>query len=195
MCRLMTGVLTAFGDLALLKLARRREDPSTVSWLLLLTQVWKSLPTCSHSCSLLHSYTCSPLLTLAHSCSLLHSPFLTLAHSSDKLVPPLLRLAHPVHQLGDLAPPHRPLLLSSTTRPWSRSSQCDDEADCSPRLASLGASLLHRHTPISALQEVAHPAPCPSCCSAPGCDGRLPLLWLPHLHPVELLQSQRGGRS
>ena len=180
----MTGALTAFGDLALLKLARRREDPSTVSWLLLLTQVWKFLPT-----------SCQPVLTLAHSCSLLHSPFLTLAHSSDKLVPPLLWLAHPVHHLGDLAPPHLSRLLSSTTRPWSRRSQCDDEADRSPGLASLGASLLHYHTSISAVQEVAHPAPCPSCCSAPGCDGRLFLLRLPHPHPFELLQSQCGGRS
>ena len=34
----MTGVLTAVGDVALLRLARRREDPSTASWLLLLTQ-------------------------------------------------------------------------------------------------------------------------------------------------------------
>ena len=174
----MTGALTAFGDLALLKLARRREDPSTVSWLLLLTQVWKFLPT-----------SCQPVLTLTHSYTL------TLAHSSDQLVPPLLWLAHPLHQLGDLAPSHLSRLLSSTTRPWSRLSQCDDEADRSPGLASLGASLLHHHTPISAVQEVAHPAPGPSCCSAPGCDGRLLLLRLPHLHPVELLQSQRGGRS
>ena len=116
----MTGALTAFGDLALLKLARRREDPSTVSWLLLLTQVWKSLPT-----------SCQPLLTLAH--------------SSDQLVPALLWLAHPLHQLGDLAPSHLSRLLSSTTRPWSRLSQCDDEADRSPGLASLGASLLLHH--------------------------------------------------
>ena len=34
----MTGALTAMGDVALLRLARRREDPSTASWLLLLTQ-------------------------------------------------------------------------------------------------------------------------------------------------------------
>ena len=34
----MTGVLTAVGDVALLRLARRREDPSTASWQLLLTQ-------------------------------------------------------------------------------------------------------------------------------------------------------------
>ena len=74
MCRLMTGALTAFGDLALLKLARRREDPSTVSWLLLLTQVWKFLPT-----------SCQPLLTLAHSCSLLY--LLTFSHSCSLLRP------------------------------------------------------------------------------------------------------------
>ena len=185
----MTGVLTAFGDLALLKLARRREDPSTVSWLLLLTQVWKFLPTSRQ-----------PFLTLtfAHLSSLLLTvtiALLTLGHSSDQLVPPLLWLAHPLHQLGDLSPSHLSRLLSSATRPWSRRSQCDDEADRSPRLASLGASLLHHHSPISAVQEVAHPAPGPPCSSAPGCDGRLPLLRLPHLHPVELLQSQCGGRS
>ena len=82
MCRLMTGALTAFGDLALLKLARRREDPSTVSWLLLLTQVWKFLPT---SCQPLLTLTLLHLLTSSHSCSLLH--LLTFSHSCSLLRP------------------------------------------------------------------------------------------------------------
>ena len=35
----MTGLVTALADLALLRLARRREGADTTAWLLLLTQV------------------------------------------------------------------------------------------------------------------------------------------------------------
>ena len=120
----MTGTLTAMGDVALLRLARRREDPSTASWLLLLTQTnWFLL----YSGSRTLATTLETSLLLLALASYPHPRALGLAALGVMMRPtaalawlPLaLRLADKPHELGPRLPKSHLGNLPENLKPYT----------------------------------------------------------------------------